>query len=253
MKLFTIFFLGFCFLLLASISFAQDLQTSEIQYLRGKYQKAIETLEGILALDVDRPSLAKVYYLLGLSYLKDGNYIRADDCFDIIVKEYQRSNFRQPALIKLIDIDLIKGNFQQVLDRCEKFLARYPKYQRLSSVLFRQYLAKLKLGNWLQARVILAKMNKSSPHSPEMKTILEANLLVDYFSVQVGSFKKRRNAQKLMRTLKYEGFDSFVIESKADDGQALFRVRVGRLKIRDQAKQLEKQLIQQGYATKIYP
>lgn len=249
-----IFLLTICLLIpIASLVSAKDLEEAQVYYLKGDYKQAVETLEKVLAQDVDRPSAPEVYYLLGLSYLKIENHLRAGDCFDIITKEYRRSDLFESALIKLIDIDFLNGDQIKALEKSEEFLAKYPKSERISAILLRQYLANLKLGNWQEADLILSRINDLYPHSPEVEAFLEKQEIIDHFTVQVGSFKKRRNAQDLARRLKGEGFDSYISEARSRNDGLYFRVRIGRLQTREEAHSLEKRLIKQGYPTKIYP
>ncbi|MEW6009591.1 MAG: SPOR domain-containing protein [Candidatus Omnitrophota bacterium] len=236
-------------------AYAQTLNEAEIQYLRGDYKASIQTLEKILAQEVDKESSVRVYYLLGLSYLKEANYLRAGDCFDIIVKEYKNSNLAQHALIKLIDIDLLKGDCKKAKEDCQNFLNRYPYSDNGSIIILRQYQAYLECGDVKEAQVALSKLRTLYPNSPQIKALSEKNEVEakDYFSVQVGYFKERKNAQNLSALLKEKGFDSFMEESKAEDNELYFRVKVGKFKSKDEAVLIEKQLRQEGYPTKIYP
>ncbi|MBU2540935.1 MAG: SPOR domain-containing protein [Candidatus Omnitrophica bacterium] len=248
MKTFFCLFISY-FLILTTCLFAQDFEEAQVSFLKGEYRQSIEKLEGILAKEVDRPSSARLYYLLGLSYLKAEIYLKAGDCFDIIVNEYRNSHLVGLALIKLIDIKFLKGDYIRALNSTGELSARFVRSEFESPLLLRQYLLNLKLGNWKEANSILTRIRESFPVSPAMKTILDGNLAVDFFSVQVGSFKNRRNATNLSRLLNSKGFDSFVLKN----ADSFFRVRVGRLATLEAAQALEKDLIKQGFITKIYP
>jgi TolA-binding protein len=237
-----------------SNSYAQDFSEAQQYYLQGNYQEAIETLEKTLATNPDSPSAEKVYYLLALSYLQRKNYLRAGDCFDIIIKEYLQSPLAQAACVKLIDIDLIRDNFNKALESCDAFLATYPQSDRMSAVLLRQYRAQLGLKNSSDAQELLVKLKTSYADSPELKVApgMPSQQAAAGFSVQVGSFKDKTNAQNLSDILKKKGFDSFVEEYQVS-GDYFFRVRVGKLSSKQEAEQLEQRLKQEGYSTKIYP
>ncbi len=234
---------------------AQDLTEAETQYLRGDYNQAAQTLEKILAQDVDKESSAKVYYLLGLSYLKEKNYLRASDCFDIIVKEYRNSNFAQSALIKLIDIDLLRGDCKKVQESCQTFLNRYPYSDNTSAIISRQYQAYLECGDAQQAQAVLTKLKTAYPESLQIKALSEKKEVEvkDYFSIQIGYFKEQKNAQNVSALLKQKGFESFIEESKDENSDLFFRVKVGKFKTKEEAILVEKQLKQEGYSTTISP
>jgi tetratricopeptide (TPR) repeat protein len=237
---------------------AQDFQEAEVLYLKGEYKQTIDLLEKILASHMDRSSPPKLYYLLGLSYTKYGNLLRADDCFDIIVKEYPNSELVQPALIKLIDVDILKVDYSQALNRCESFLNKYSKSNLASEILWRQYIINLKLANVEKAQSFLTELKNAYPDCPQLKASLEVQsarekeAALDYFSVQVGSFKDKQNAQNLVDSLKKKGFDSYIRET-TDQSGVFFRVRVGQLSSRQEVQNLDIRLKQEGFPTKIYP
>jgi cell division protein FtsN len=71
-----------------------------------------------------------------------------------------------------------------------------------------------------------------------------------YFSVQVGSFKKRTNAQRLSEKLLKKNYESRV-DSPEDTGGRLYRVKVGRFVSLQDAGDLELKLKREGYPTRI--
>jgi cell division septation protein DedD len=69
-------------------------------------------------------------------------------------------------------------------------------------------------------------------------------------SVQVGSFKNRRNADKLAQKLTASGYD-VRIEIPVAAGDKVYRVKVGRVSSRGEAEALKARLEAAGYSTKI--
>lgn len=251
MRLIICFFICLELLVLNDPLFAQSIDEAQAKYLRGEYSQAVEDLEKILSMHKDEKSPARLYYYLGLSYLKEGNYIRASDCFDIILKEYQDCEFREPAEIKLIDIDILNSDYTLALNRCENFLAKFPASDFKGRVLFRQYKAYLKSGNLELANQALSKLKTSYPAAVELSAIEEKPAAQEYFSVQVGSFKDRLNAENLKNLLKQKGYESYILEGKDEQDNLILRVRVGKFGLIQEAKELEKRLSEQGMPTKI--
>jgi len=87
----------------------------------------------------------------------------------------------------------------------------------------------------------------ASQTSEDMDVILATDKTI---SIQVGSFKNRRNAEKLARKLSSTGFESRV-EIPVAEHDKLYRVKVGRVSSRAEAEALQARLKAAGYATKI--
>jgi hypothetical protein len=81
-----------------SSAYALNIDKVKINFLNGDYKAAILEGEKILAHSRQSPDTDELYYFLGLSYLKDGNSLRASDIFEIILSEFKDSRFRQEAL-----------------------------------------------------------------------------------------------------------------------------------------------------------
>jgi hypothetical protein len=69
------------------------------------------------------------------------------------------------------------------------------------------------------------------------------------YGVQVGSFSKQQNAERLLNRLLRNRYDAYINK----DTPNRFRVRVGRVASREEARTLEQSLQKDGYPTKIFP
>lgn len=78
---------------------ALDLRNAKSYFLNGDYAASIKECEKILAQTSYSPEMDSVYYILGLSYLKEGNYLRAEDIFEIVIKEFPASTFVPDAFL----------------------------------------------------------------------------------------------------------------------------------------------------------
>jgi len=70
------------------------------------------------------------------------------------------------------------------------------------------------------------------------------------YSVQVGAFARRRNAERLLNRLLRNRYDAYVLQEEISKN---FRVRVGHLSVREDAQTLESNLKKDGYPTRIFP
>jgi cell division septation protein DedD len=73
---------------------------------------------------------------------------------------------------------------------------------------------------------------------PKIQAIREPKLDVGMFTVNVGSFRERGRAERLMSELKAKGYEAFVAEVTIPQKGAWYRVSVGKFPSRDEAQSL---------------
>ncbi len=242
------------FLALASSAYSLNIDKVKIYFLNDDYKSAISEGEKILAgYSLDSPNLDELYYFLALSYLKDGNYLRASDIFEILLKEFKDSAFKDEARLGLGDAYFLKGDFDKakacyggLLEANSHTKLKELVYSRLSEVAY-------KTGDTQSAKEYADKAKQGSSDIQQVKLNKELPVLADdFYTVQVGSFGSQNNARKLRDQLSAKGYDVYLQEVGADT-QKVYRVRVGKLKSRQEAAQLETRLLSEGYPTKIFP
>lgn len=234
-------FFGLCLGTLVSFNyvFALNLGSLKQSYISGDYEMAIKEGEKIMARsNYSSPGMDELYYFLGLSYLKDGNYLRASDIFEIIINEFKSSQFVKDAKLGLADIDYFKGDYDAARNGY-KGLLNSKDGEALKPQL--SYRLDECIGKKTAAKILPDPVIKD-------EVILQEN----YFSVQVGSFTNSNNANNLKTELKEKGYNSFVEENTAQD-KISYRVKVGKLQSRREALELEAKLAKDGYPTKIWP
>ena len=244
----------FVLFLLAGEAYCLSLDQAKAHLIKGDYKSAILEGERILAgYSGHHDNLDELYYVLGLTYLKDGNYLRASDIFEIILKEFRESKFKERAELGLGDSYFLRGDYGEAQKRYETISRMNPRtklapllYQRLSQ-------AALKKGDTQQARVYLDKLKAEFPYSLEVRLDKDIYALTDiYYAVQVGSFVNFANARNLRDKLVAKGYEAYLEESDMS-GTKTYRVRVGRLKSRQDAIELKNRLSSEGHPTKIVP
>ena len=89
----------------------------------------------------------------------------------------------------------------------------------------------------------------SAPAVPKQWAVEEIPTAIVH-TVQVGSFTRERNAERLLNKLLRKHYDAYILR----DGQSgNFRVRAGRFASHDEAKSLGARLKKDGYPIKIFP
>ncbi|TBR15626.1 outer membrane protein assembly factor BamD [bacterium] len=245
-----IFFVFF----LAVNAFALDLQKINTYFLNGDYKAAIAEGERAMAVSSGySKELDELYIFLGLSYLKDGNYLRASDIFEIIVNEFKGSRYKEEAMLGLVDAYYLKGDFVRAESYCNDLLSKYPNSKFKAAVYYRLSRIALGAGNEPKSNEYMAKLKSEYPLSPELKLKGEMTLPeAVVYTVQVGSFSSIQNAKNLVGELKAKGYQGYY-EGATLNNRSTYRVRVGKLKTLSEAENLKVKLSRQGYPTRIYP
>ena len=244
------------FVLYANTAYCLNLNSIKANMLSGDYKAAITEGEKLIAKE---PHSEELYYILGLSYLRDGNYLRASDIFEIILNEFKDSRFKEEAKMGLGDTYLLRGDlksaeatYKELINKNANTKLKAQIYYRLSEVAF-------KGGDSVKGQEYLTKLKHDSPFSPEAKqgidscSIAKSNNSAEfYYSVQVGSFSMPANADNLVKKLNHAGYTAYIEES-ASSSAKVYRVRVGKVKSRQEAEDLSRKLNQDGYPIKICP
>jgi tetratricopeptide (TPR) repeat protein len=260
------------FVIFTGAGYCLNLDKIKAAYLNGEYRAAISGGEKILLTSVNHAGFDELYYYLGLSYLKDSNFIRSADMFNRILSEFANGKYRAQAQLALGDVYFLQGDFEKAKSAYE-VLANNPDQKLKSALLYRQSQLALKLGDFAKNKELQEQLKTEYPFSleakqdkgvfisvaqtskpvetkAESKTEVIAEHASGDFSVQVGVFSSKDNAINLATELAKKGFSTY-IEDAEIDGKASYRVRVGRSSTQQEALELQIQLQQQGYPTKI--
>ncbi len=227
------------FIFIPPNAYSLNLDAIKVNILEGDYKSAIKEGERLIAKE---PHSAELYYLLGISYLKDGNYLRASDIFEIIIGEFKDSKFKEEAKLGLGDTYLLRGDFNKA-EELYRELINNPESKFKEQAYCRLSEAGFKKGNGSQE-----------------------NISGIWYSIQVGFFSNANNAKLLTQKLISNGYPAYVEESASSTGKAYgfgyrrpnhgllaYRVKVGKLNSRPEAEELSRKLAREGYSVRICP
>lgn len=237
---------------LANSSFAA-IEDVRVYYLDKEYQRAIDEALVIIKSYSYKSDKEEAYFYLALSQMKLGYYKESRDNFRTIIKNYSNGEFFQRAYLGVGDNFFLEENHPKAIEIYKAFLDKFPRSDLLNVVYFRLGQAKLKTGNWTEAKDYLRELRKKFPGSLEAKQAKELLEREEFFTVQVAAFINQNSAKGLDDKLKSEDFDSYILKVTTDDGKSLYRVRVGKLSSRYDAEALQASLSLKGYPTRIYP
>ncbi|MBU1726715.1 MAG: SPOR domain-containing protein [Candidatus Omnitrophica bacterium] len=222
----------FCGLFIViSRAYALDGDAIEVYFLRGDYKLVIAQEEQVLAAARKDSQFYEHYYLVGLSYMKEGDLSRARGIFEVILHDAKDSKLKEEAKISLGDSYLAVKELDKAQDIYREILKSDPdsKYKDLIA------------GRLSGASVKL----KDSSVAPESSS-------TSYYSVQVGAFNNADNAETLLQKLRAKDYSAY-IDNSVLEGKTVYRVRVGRFSQRNDALSLESKLSREGFSTKICP
>lgn len=173
-----------------------------------------------------------------------------------MVKDAQAFNRR----CELAEELYLKGNYRSAAYECEKLFREYKAGQVRSEAAYIAGLSYLRLNNFSkskryflfvldnsndpiltnEAQVGLINISKKSPLIKEPSS----------FSIQMGSFKDKRNADRLYKRFKRRRYTVRITEER--DGKVIiYKVKIGRFKSRKDAVKFAKKLRKRGYQTAI--
>jgi len=235
---------------------ASGIDSLKVSLLEGDYKAVITEGEKVLGDPREQYDLKELYYILGISYLKEGNYLRAWDIFEIILNEFSDTRFQDEARLGIGDSFFLRQKFDKAQAYYKELLESSPDtklkpqaYYRLSQIAF-------KLGDSEAGKLYADKLRQEFPEAVEAvlnKDLYAVNLPNEiYYTVQVGAFGNQINANNLTQRLIKAGYEAYIEENKSSS-KVTYRVRVGKARRRPEAESLQQRLTQEGYPTKIFP
>lgn len=239
-----------------------DIAYVEKLFLQEKYEKAIRE-SGIL-IDARARQRDELYYIKGLAELKMGRFDPARDSFRRVISQYVRSKRMLDAYVGIGDAYLLEGDAGEAIRHYNEALDKFPDDTNISIVYYRMAEALKSSGSSEKAKQYFDKARAMSPFSFEAKSPFSCPVMDSavktkpspsgessaHISVQVGCFNNKRNAERLVKKLSREGYESY-IPAPTGSGDKLYRVKVGSSLSKDEASRLAAKLKRGGYNTKI--
>jgi len=233
------------FVCLAGVgAYALSLSEAQLDYLSGNYEEARRKAERLRA-DED------VLYFLGVVNSKIGEYQQARRYLRKLCKYYPGSRLCSQAMLKIADTYFLEKDYERAHDYYRQLQQRHPSFDNMPTVLLRLAQIASRKGQWDEKNKYLKIIKQKFPQSSESRY---ASILEDYgdfFTVQVGAFSERKNAFVLYNELSKK-YKPYIVTDKRTDGM-LYKVRVGKYKLRYEAEKISRMLLNEGYPARIYP
>lgn len=223
-----------------SLSHAEPKKASmaglEKLFLEARYDKALSEADRLI--DERSSNRDEIYYLKGLSLLKLSRFKEAREAFAKIISKFQMSIRAFDAYVGIGDSYFLEGDMREAIRSYEDLLKKYPDDKNIIVVRNRLEDCRHAKGRAIKEPFLPPKTSNSN----STRTVS--------FSVQVGYFKTKSNAERLARRLARKNYDSYV-DTSSDSRDTFYRVKVGRAASKDEAQKLALKLKTLGYSTKI--
>lgn len=238
-----------------------NLSRIERLFLEGKYDTVVSESDTLI--DSGSGNKDELYYLKGLSELKTKRFSSARVSFNQIIVKYRWSKKAFDAHLGLGDSYLLEGDNAKSLDVYNEMVSRYPSDKNIAIVYSRLSSCYAGMGLREKADLYADMAKKKAPLSFEAKSTPVVNPVpkasissVSFgagtggYSVQIGSFKNKKNADKLAQKLAACGYVSYVAVS-VSPGDKFYRVKIGKVGSKNEASKLASRLRSEGYGAKI--
>ena len=161
---------------------------------------------------------------------------------------------------KLAEKLYLQENYSSAAYECERLFRENDVVEFKSEIAYLGGLCYLKLKKFSNAKKSFEYVLNNSGDSLLLseaqigiKAVAQKSPLIttpSHFSVQVGSFKDKKNAVRLFKRFKRRRYTVRVTDEK-DGGVTIYKVKIGRFNTRDAAVKFAKKLRRQGYQTVI--
>ncbi|MEO0106103.1 MAG: tetratricopeptide repeat protein [candidate division WOR-3 bacterium] len=223
--------------LIVSITSAQTVDEAIKLFNAFQFDKA-KNLFVKLAQDENNPRIAEIYYYLGrLNVNLDSSFYY----YKIIIDRYPQSRYVDVAYLEIGKIFILKEDFSNALITFNELIKNYPNSDLKEEILFWLGFAYIETGNKESGYKTFNELINTYPNSiwaSRAKNLLPSNQpKKEFYTVQVGSFRNKNNAETIVSELKAKGFDAKIIEAVVMD-KIHYRVWVGEFETMEQAKTL---------------
>jgi len=232
------------------------LKEAEEFFLKGDYRSVVEVCDDIFYLTQRYPSqkryLGQLYYFAGVTHLKLNNLEKAKLYLGRIISRHKNSRLLPDAYVALAEAYFMDEDYDKAGELLTYYTRTYPRGASAPQAYLRLGQIAQKKGNWEEAKYRFGKVKKDFPLSFEAKLIPSSEEEDFFFAVQMGYFNRLDNAKKLKKRLEKKGYSPYIVEIRSSQS-TFYRVKIGKLESKTEARYLVNKLKKQGFDAKVYP
>jgi tetratricopeptide (TPR) repeat protein len=220
------------------------------QLLVGDYAHALRLADRLIE-EASKPD-PELLYWRGMALLKLVRPGEAAAEFEKALDTGPSRKLRARITLALSDAELAAGRFSEARRAYRRYMDNYPHGEQIAAANLGMGRAHLKEGNWSDAEAALKETGRRFPGTFEAAAadeLLKAGL---FFTVQVGTFSQKENAEEVIHQLQSSGYAAYLMPHQRSD-RVLWRVQVGKVHTRAEVLQVEGKLRAEGLETIVHP
>ncbi len=221
--------------LIATIISGQNIEEAIKLFNAFQFDKARAIFEE-LARDLNNPRIAEVYYYLGrLTTNPDSAIIY----YQRIINNYPQSRYADASYLEIAKIRIAREDYKNALITLNELVRNYPNSELKEEILFWLGIVQVESGDKSNGYKTLQELITTYPKSiwagRARNIIPQTQPAGEYYTVQVGSYKNRQNADKRIQELRLKGYEGRIVEALVMEN-IYYRVWVGEFETAEQAK-----------------
>ncbi|MGB7055303.1 MAG: SPOR domain-containing protein [bacterium] len=223
-------------LVIPCLLFGQDIDEAIRSFNSFQFSRAKEIFYTLKA-DKNHPRIGEVFYYLGrLSVNPDS----AVSYYYDVINNYPQSRYADISYLEIAKINVARKSFRTAIANLDALIKRYPETEYRDEIMFWQGVSYISVDETEEGAAILKELQKSFPESVWSERAANITLTKDveqeYYTIQLGSYRNKSNAEKYAATLREKGLDVRVVQAFVK-GQTYYRVWAGQFLTLEQAKE----------------
>lgn len=220
-------------------------------FVDGDYRSADQKFSEVISRNPTSWALSEVHYFRGLARLRLGRRTEAKEDFRRGASLYGRELTQVYSAAALANLEHEEGNDTVAVHLYRQVLEHPVHGLPVDAVMYRLAVSLQRLGQWTEADELLAKLITEHPAS-SWAAAGRGRFQAAGFTIQVGAFADRRNAEAMADKVRAEGLP-VAMGVAAVGGKTLHTVRVGKFKTYREAADAANDLRAKGYPALIKP
>lgn len=224
--------------------FSQDIDEAIKLFNSSQYERARDIFVQV-AKDKNNPRIAEAYYYLGrLSINPDSALFY----FNKVKTDYPQSRYADISYLEIAKSNIARKKYQNAIISLNELLRKYPDTNLQDEIMFWLGISYMSSDKEKEGISILENLRKTYPKSVWSERALTIIPLKDtpevpqeYYTVQVGSYRNKSNAENYAEEIRKNGFSVQTVEALVK-GNTYYRVWVGTLSTIEQAKAFSQEL-----------